>query len=174
DDGRFADRARELHASAVLAAARLASPGAAIEESGNAPFVAGRWAFSLNGLVHDFGAEAGNALRARIGPAMVDQLVGDSDSEVVFAVVRARLESGDSPGEALRATIDEITTITTGRFNLLLTDGHRVAATRFGNSLFVREGMVASEPIDNRPDWRVVPDCSLVEIEGAAVSVSSL
>jgi glutamine amidotransferase len=174
DDAAFADRARDTRGTAVLAAARLASPGAALVESGNAPFIAGLWAFSLNGVVHDFRGEAGDALRAHIGAARTAALEGDSDTEVVFAIVRARLDAGDSPGEALTTAVDEITAITTGRLNLLLTDGVRVAATRFGNSLFVREGTVASEPLDGQSDWRAVPDSSLVEIEGDAVSVSSM
>jgi glutamine amidotransferase len=174
EDEQFAESSRHELATGVLAAARLASPGATLTESGNAPFVAGPWSFSLNGVVHGFRAEAGDALRDHIGAAAVAALEGDADTEVVFAIVRARLDAGDAPGEALATAVHEITAITTARLNLLLTDGARVAATRFGNSLFAREGLVASEPLDGRADWRAVPDCSLVEIEGDVVSVSSL
>jgi glutamine amidotransferase len=145
DDEQFAEPSRHTSATALLAAARLASPGATLTEAGNAPFVAGQWAFSLNGIVNDFRGGAGEALRAHIGAEAVAALEGDADTEVVFAIVRARLDAGDGPGEALATAVHEITEITTGRLNLLLTDGSRVAATRFGNSLFVREGMVASE-----------------------------
>ena len=59
---------RAIECPTVIAAARLASPGLALDASGNAPFVAGRWAFSLNGAVDGFGSEAGDALRAAITP----------------------------------------------------------------------------------------------------------
>jgi gamma-glutamyl hercynylcysteine S-oxide hydrolase len=52
DDAEFVRASLEIDCTAVLAAARLASPGATIDVSGNAPFVEGRWAFSLNGIVH--------------------------------------------------------------------------------------------------------------------------
>src|SRR4029077_3131245 len=53
-DTAFAARAPQIKSSAFLAAARLASPGAALVDTGNAPFVADQWSFSLNGIVHGF------------------------------------------------------------------------------------------------------------------------
>ena len=38
-----------VHAHALVAAARLASPGLPIDVANNAPFVSGHWSFSLNG-----------------------------------------------------------------------------------------------------------------------------
>ena len=51
DDRAFAARAASLRSRTFLAAARLASPGATLVDTGNAPFVEGAWAFSLNGIV---------------------------------------------------------------------------------------------------------------------------
>ncbi len=55
--------------------------------------------------------------------------------------------------------------------NLLLTDGHQIVATRSGRSLFVRTGtamgdaaIVVSEPLDDDPNWRPVPDESLLTL----------
>ena len=52
------------------------------------------------------------------------------------------------------------------RLNLLLTDGDRVAATAWGNSLWCLSGpgrvVVASEPYDDDPGWREVPERTLV------------
>jgi gamma-glutamyl hercynylcysteine S-oxide hydrolase len=55
--------------------------------------------------------------------------------------------------------------------NLLLTDGTRVAATAWENSLFTRTAAkratwIASEPLDDDPAWVRVPDRSLVEVAG--------
>ena len=68
DDRAFADRAHDLRSGAFLAAARLASPGASLVDTGNAPFVADRWSFSLNGIVHGFPDGVGDALRAASAP----------------------------------------------------------------------------------------------------------
>ena len=50
---------------------------------------------------------------------------------------------------------------------MVLTDGHRIAATACGDSLFVQEEapgfVVASEPYDESPGWREVPDGSVIE-----------
>ena len=55
DPAAFAARAAELRSGAFLGAARLASPGATLVDTGNAPFVSGVWAFSLNGIVSGAG-----------------------------------------------------------------------------------------------------------------------
>src|SRR5215212_5474067 len=68
DDGGFAAHAESLRSGAFLAAARLASPGATLVDTGNAPFVLGPWAFSLNGIVHGFHDGVGEELRERVAP----------------------------------------------------------------------------------------------------------
>ena len=58
------------------------------------------------------------------------------------------------------------------RFNFLLTDGSSIYATACGDSLFVLEGgsrvpggvVVASEPFDDDPAWRPVPELSAVQV----------
>ena len=59
--------------------------------------------------------------------------------------------------------------------NLLLTDGHRIAATAWENSLFActaadgpeSSTVIASEPLDDDPAWERVPDRSVVEVARA-------
>ena len=52
---------------------------------------------------------------------------------------------------------------------MVLTDGHTIAATACGDSLYVQEEapgvVVASEPYDDRAGWREVPDGSVIETE---------
>jgi glutamine amidotransferase len=176
DDG-FPALAAATTTGAALAAVRLASPGAPVEVSGNAPFVSGPWLFSLNGVVHEHFERVGDELRATLSPARAAEIEGVTDSEVLFALALDRLDAGDPPGVALAAVIGAVTARTTGRLNLLLTDGVRIAATAWENSLFTRttagpspatppSTWVASEPLDDDPAWTRVPDHSLVEVAG--------
>ncbi len=66
-----------------------------------------------------------------------------------------------------------------GKYNLVLTDGHELVATRWGNSLFLRHDVprpgaviVASEPYDDDADWQEVPDHTLVRVVDGAVSLA--
>jgi gamma-glutamyl hercynylcysteine S-oxide hydrolase len=162
EDAEFATRAASITTGAFVAGARLASPGATLVDTGNAPFVSGPWSFSLNGIVHGFADGIGDQLRARLRPDRLGTIVGDADTEVLFAMVLDRLDDGDAPERALAATIEQVISITTGRLNLLLTDGQHVYGTRYGNSLFRLGSMLASEPLDDQPAWREVRDESLV------------
>jgi glutamine amidotransferase len=157
-DDEFARRSVDIECTTVLAAARLASPGAALDVSGNAPFVAGPWAFSLNGIVRGFTDGVGDELRSRLEPERRAALMGDADTEVLFGLVLQRIDAGVEPYDALEQVVAEVLAITTGRLNLLLTDGTTVYATRQGNSLFRLGSLFASEPLDDQPAWREVRD----------------
>ncbi len=78
-----------------------------------------------------------------------------------------RLDAGDAPADALATVVDEVLAIAKARLNLVITDGHVLAATRVGNSLFVRGSVVSSEPVDEEGGWCDVPDRSLVLATGA-------
>lgn len=178
DDEQFAAQSQSIESGAFLGAARLASPGATIDPSGNAPFVSGPWLFSLNGAVGGFRKGVDDQLRAQLSAARLAGIEGDSDSEVLFALTLDRLDAGDRPGAALASVVETVTAITKGRLNMLLTDGHELAATRYGNSLFAREHVLVSEPLDGDEGWREVPDHSLVsvlaDVNGAQPTIASL
>ncbi len=173
-DRGFVPTARAIECATVLAAARMASPGLAIDASGNAPFVRGQWAFSLNGAVDGFGSDPGDALRAAIIPDRRTHLESDTDSEVLFALTLDRIHAGEPPTDALAAVMQHVTGITTGRINLLMTDGDTVWATRWVNSLFTRGAVIASEPVDTANDWTRVPDRSLVVIDADGTRIDPL
>jgi len=174
DDETFAARAAALSSGAYIAAARLASPGASLVDTGNAPFVCGRWAFSLNGLVHGFTEGIGDELRSRLHPDRHAAIAGDADTEVLFALVLQELDAGADPPTALSSVVRDVLAITTGRLNLLLTDGRRLYATRVGNSLFRMGSVIASEPIDDDAAWVEVTDHSLVVLAGECVDTTPL
>ena len=63
------------------------------------------------------------------------------------------------------------------RLNLLLTDGRRIIATRWNDTLSIlRTGgvVVASEPYDDDPGWADVPDHHLVDVADGVVTVTEL
>jgi glutamine amidotransferase len=107
------------------------------------------------------------------------------DSAFLWALVLERLRAGDAMGAALAGTIAAVEAAGgTGRFNFLLTDGHAVAATACGDTLWYRRrgdgaGMsgsvtVASEPTDDEPGWTEVPGRHLLVATAGEVSVQPL
>ena len=163
DDDSFTDGPQRSRA--IIAAARLASPGTTLVATNNAPFVSSRWSFSLNGYAFRDDREA--RLRAALSPERRTALGGDTDSEVLFALVLDRLDAGCRPADALRAVSALVDPGEHLHVNLLLTDGASLVATAWGNSLFIRPRadslLVASEPLDDDPAWARVPDRSLVD-----------
>jgi glutamine amidotransferase len=161
-DAEFASGSQR--SGAIVAAARLASPGTTLDPRNNAPFVSSQWSFSLNGF--GFRDARGLILRAALSSVRREALVGDTDSEVLFGLVLDRLDDGAEPASALLDVTALVDPDDDMRLNLLLGDGNTVVATAWGNSLFVLEAddrfVVASEPLDDDPAWRPVPDRSVV------------
>ncbi len=170
EDVSFESVAGLVRSNAVLAAVRNASPGMPLDEKANAPFTDGPWLFSHNGFVPDFHGGVGDALRGAASEHRADAAAGATDSALLFALVLDRLDAGVSPVDALVAVVEMVENLTTGRLNLLLTDGERIAATAVRNSLFVFDDrdltgavVVASEPYDEKSAWEAVADGSVVE-----------
>jgi gamma-glutamyl hercynylcysteine S-oxide hydrolase len=153
-------------ATGVLAAARYASVGSDRRVENAAPFRADGWLFSLNGVVRGFHDGLGEQLRSRVSAGRRAGIEGDTDAEVLFALVLDRLDGGATPGEALAGVSREVRSVSDGALNLLLTDGGDVAATAIDNSLFLRVDagiLVASEPLDDGAGWLEIDNGSLVE-----------
>ena len=181
-DRSFATWAGLVDASAILAAVRSATPPAPVEESGTPPFLAGRWLFAHNGAVDGFRTEVGARLRRLVSDRRTAGIEGASDSEVLFALVLDHLDGGASAEQALAEVVAMVLESTTARLNLVLSDGHRVAATACGDSLSVlsRVGLaqggslVASEPCDDHPGWEAVPEGSVVVATAEDITVDVL
>ena len=174
-DRSFASVAGLVAAGAVLAAVRNATPPSPVEESGTPPFGCGPWLFAHNGAVDGFRGGPGLELRKRVSERRLAAIEGAADSEVLFAMALDALDAGAAPGRALATVVGTATATTGGRLNLVLTDGRALAATAFGDSLFVRTApgtvLVASEPDDDDPAWSPVPERSLVEATAAGGAV---
>ena len=177
-DRSFASLADVVASPAVLGAVRDATPPAPVEESGTPPFTAGTWLFAHNGAVDGFVDGARTALHRLLSDQRASAIEGSADSEVLFALALDRLDEGAAPAEALAEVVSAVTRVASGRLNLVLTDGATVAATVWGDSLFVLEAgaaaVVASEPYDDDPAWRPVPDRSVVSAEPGRVAVEAL
>lgn len=160
-DASFASVAPVISSGCVLAAVRCATAGMPADETAAAPFQSGRWLVSHNGVVD----------RAVLGSHPAAESVGDS------AQLAAHLfEFG--PGRAGEFVSRLGQRDPGARLNLLLTDGRRILATRWNDTLSVLradDGVVlASEPYDDDPRWADIPDHHLVDVTGTTVITTDL
>ncbi|MEU5080936.1 MULTISPECIES: ergothioneine biosynthesis protein EgtC [Streptomyces] len=178
-DLSFADLARVVRSGAVLAAVRDATLAGADAEAAAAPFAAGRWLFSHNGLIAGW-PDAAAPLVSALPPVELLSLQARTDSAFVWALVLHRLRTGQPPGRALGEAVRELARAApASRLNLLLTDGDTITATAWGDSLWYRaepgrSAVVASEPYDDDPLWREVPDRTVLTASRAGVRLAPL
>jgi gamma-glutamyl hercynylcysteine S-oxide hydrolase len=160
-DASFASVAPVLRSTCVLAAVRSATAGMPMDETAVAPFQGGRWLLSHNGVVD----------RTVLGPHPGAESVCDS------AQLAAHLF--DLGPERVGEFVADLGKRDPGaRLNLLLTDGSRILATRWHDTLSVLRAedgvVVASEPYDDDPRWSDVPDHHLVDIRAGEVTITDL
>ncbi|WP_367319253.1 ergothioneine biosynthesis protein EgtC [Streptomyces sp. HUAS ZL42] len=166
-DQSFADLARVVRSGALLAAVRDATLAGADAEAAAAPYAAGPWLFSHNGAVSGWPRSLAPVAQT-LPAADLLSMEARNDSAFVWALVLARLRGGDQEGQALADTVLEVAAAAPGsRLNLLLTNGEAIAATAWGDTLWYlsepgRRTVVASEPHDDDPHWREVPDRTLL------------
>jgi glutamine amidotransferase len=181
-DRTFASLAPLVRAGAILASVRNATPPSPTEETSTPPYTSGPWLFAHNGEVAGFAEGERARLLEGVSEQRASGIEGTADSEVLFAMVLDRLDAGAAPAEALVGVVNTVLSGRGGRLNMVLTDGQRVAATSCGDSLYVRgpagasKGfIVASEPFDDEPQWREVPDGSIVlSIGGEAPRIEAM
>jgi predicted glutamine amidotransferase len=107
------------------------------------PFARGRWLFAHNGTIQDVAW-----LRQQVSRERLHEIVGETDSELLFAWLLTRLdEAGVAHQSASPATDRAIGQATRaarelagfGAFNFLLSDGHTLYAHRFGRTMHLLE-----------------------------------
>jgi glutamine amidotransferase len=177
-DPSLPDLARVTRSAAVIAAVRSATAGTALGEEAAAPFGAGPWLFSHNGVLEGWRdlAEHGTVRMKGLSIVSLEALV---DSAYLWALVLARLRAGDRLDAALAVAIAAVEAAGgSGRFNFLLTDGRTIAATACGDTLWYRQRggavTVASEPGDDDRDWIEVPDRHVLAATPSSVSLRPL
>ena len=154
----FASVAPHLASGTVLAAVRSATIGMPADETAAAPFLHDGWLLSHNGVVD----------RA----VLPDEAWRGAESVCDSAVLAAHLLA--KPDE-LEERLAEVGHRDPGaRLNVVATNGHRVGAPAGGDTRSVREpddgGGAASEPFDDAPGWRDVPDRTLVVVDTGGVT----
>jgi glutamine amidotransferase len=177
-DENFGRLAKVTSSPAVLAAARSATPGMPLVETASAPFTDEQWLFSLNGVVAGW-PDSVLKLAERLPVRDLLTMDAPSDSAFVWALLRHQLRTGISPAEAVIETVAELASAAPGsRLNLMLTDGVTGVASAMGHALSVRRDdtgvLIASEPVDSEPGWRVVPDGGPVTATATTVEISRL
>jgi glutamine amidotransferase len=160
-DASFASVAPALSSGAVLAAVRSATVGMPMDESAAAPFSDGHWLMSHNGRLD----------KTLLPPR--HEVESACDSAALAAHVFA-----EGP-EHVAETIRKVAAADPGSFlSVLLTDGDRVIAVSWGDSmsyLVEPDGVVvASEPYDDDRRWVDVPDHHLLELTPSGVTVTAL
>jgi glutamine amidotransferase len=191
-DANLPDLARVVRSGAVLGAVRSGTEGMPYGEAAAAPFAAGRYLFSHNGVLPGWpGAAAG--LAATLPPGDLLGLEAATDSALLWALIRQRLGAGLPLAQALTEVVLLVTSrgnaagphgggeppaAARPRLNLLVTDGQAIAATAWGDTLWWRAGpgavLVASEPSDDGPGWHEVPDRSTLTATPGGVAVEPL
>ncbi|MGW6901740.1 ergothioneine biosynthesis protein EgtC [Streptomyces sp. NBC_01727] len=178
-DQSFDDLARVVRSTALLAAVRDATERDADGEAAAAPFAAGRLLFSHNGAVKGWPGSLA-PLAATLPPADLLALAARCDSALIWALVRHRVADGDDVPQAVADTVREVAEAAPGsRLNLLLTDGTTIVGTAWGDTLWYlaepgHRTVVASEPYDDDPHWREVPDRTLLVATRADVLLTPL
>lgn len=160
-DASFASVAPALHSTCVVAAARSASIGMPIEPTASAPFTDGTWMLSHNGLVDRAVLPLSRHAESTVDSALLAALIFERGVD--------RL--GETVTEVAAAAPD-------ARLNILAANGSELVATTWGDTLSVREcadGVVlASEPYDDDPQWREIPDRHLVRYDGTRLELTAL
>ena len=164
-----------VSSSTILAAVRNATPGIPID-GGNQPLLHGRWSFVLNGFVENFRGSHMRTLRSHLPDDLYGHLTGSSDSETLFLLAVAAVQTGASRLDALRHVRDIVLEAVeaehhTAQLTMVLADGDGIGVLNTGsetttNSLYLSHGhpmapggaLLASERLDDHPSWEsVVP-----------------
>lgn len=160
-DASFASVAPALRSTCVLGAVRSASIGMPIEPTASAPFTDGTWLLSHNGLVDRAVLPLSEKAESTVDSALLAALIFD----------RGMADLGDT-------VVDVAARDPAARLNILAANGSELVATTWGDTLSVlqtADGVVlASEPYDDDPGWRDIPDRHLIRTDGSTVESTPL
>ena len=160
-DASFASVAPALRSDCFVAAVRSATVGMPIEPSASAPFTDGNWLLSHNGVVDRAVLPASATAESTVDSAVLAAHIFERGMDVLGDTVAA--VGARDPG---------------ARLNILAANGSMLLATTWGDTLFSlrrNDGIVlASEPYDDDPSWRDIPDRHLVEVTGSNFTLTPL
>ncbi|WP_433659226.1 class II glutamine amidotransferase [Nocardia sp. CA-128927] len=187
----------QLHSTAVLGSIRSATVGMPVERAACAPFTSAQWAFSHNGSVPSWrkvitaaSSDLDNAA-TRFGATRLFETIqlleaeSPTDAATLWVLLRQLLTAVspdgfvDSPGTALGLLASGVLKhAPAARLNFLLGDGETLWATTVHHALsaLVTDtfAVLASEPYDDDPNWRSIPDRSLVVASPGKLTIDPL
>lgn len=192
-DPNLPSLAARLNASLVMAAVRSASPGVSFGPGHVAPFVIDGIAGVHNGWLGKFREGVGRALAARLPDDLYAAAEVANDSLLVVLTVVSHVRSGlDLPG-ALGAALRDVLEVCGGAgaeatLNVVVADGRRIVASRVArgtegnNPLYALQGgsrwpgatLLASEPLDDDPEWSPLADDHLIDVAADGLVVTAL
>jgi predicted glutamine amidotransferase len=157
-----------------------AATGTAIARQNCHPFRHQRWLFMHNGQIGGY-ARVRRTLEAQLPDRLYMARRGATDSELLFLLALARIESGEPVALAVQAVFDDTVALMRQRgvdeelrFSAALSDGARLHVFRLASdgqppTLYVRAGRagttVASEPLDDGGGWQPVASGALMHFE---------
>lgn len=103
DDPRFTNAITSHHARARLLHLRLASVGRAMKVQNSHPFSADGMAFMHNGSI-----VPKTGLVDLVNPSLRKDIVGTTDSELYFHIIRSRTHAGLAPAIAVRSAVQTL------------------------------------------------------------------
>ena len=160
-DASFASVAPALRSGCVVAAVRSATVGMPIDATASAPFSDGHWLLSHNGIVDRAVLPLSPNVESTVDSALLATLIFERGLDALGDTV---VEIGAADPAA--------------RLNILAANGSRLLATTWGDTLSVLhrdDGVVlASEPYDDHPGWRDIPDRHLVDVRRGEVGITAL
>jgi glutamine amidotransferase len=177
-DANFRELAEATEITCAVAAVRSATPGMPVSDGACAPFTDGRYLFSHNGRIVGWPSSAAG-LAGELPVQALLTLDAPTDSALLWALLRIRLDDGMKPADALADVIQRsLAAAPHSWLTTLLSDGSAIYASTYRHALWVKREdaavTLASEPFDENPSWQPVADRQLVTATPAAVETRPL
>lgn len=183
NDINLTSLSRYVESGCVLAAVRSATSGQAVDLSNCQPFEYQRLLCVHNGRVENFRQTLYRPLRDRLSDVAYQSIKGSTDSEHFFALLSDEREANPvvTLEQALQNTLLTLDKLAkshqvTASANMLVSDGHRIVASRFASSTaapslywlrdasaFPEAVIIASEPLFDG-NWNCFPEQSILSV----------
>ncbi len=177
--------ARYVESAAILAYVRSATPGQPVDLSNCQPFTHQNLLFVHNGFIEDFRRSLYRPLRAELDDDLYQGIIGNTDSEHIFALFLHywRLAGANDLALALEKTLRDILAMAckagvSASLNVAITDGQQLVVSRCSShapcpSLYwlaadepalAAGWAIASEPLFDRDRWQAFAPQSILSV----------
>jgi ergothioneine biosynthesis protein EgtC len=186
NDPNLSSLCRYIESPSVLANVRSATPGLPVDLSNCQPFQYGRILYLHNGFIQNFRSTLARPIRDLLADRFYHGIVGNTDSEHIFALFLHyyyRLDEHPENSQArylaaIQTTLAELKKLAlehnvTASLNLIIGDGSQLVAARFAvgaiaPSLYWQWNakqqsiLIVSEPLDSHSRWQPIAESSLL------------